>query len=348
MQSSTVVNGGVGIANSGGNYAAGNESENVAVNAQGASGFLGSNVASGGGNTSNGTASITTGAATAVGNDSSTEISQAAATGGGGPVDVVVQAPTVINAGAGVANSGGNYASGNDSQNVAVNAQGATGLIASNTAEGGGNTSNGTATIVTGAANAVGNSSETTIITDATTGPDTGLGLDVVVQAPVVVNAGLGVANSGLNLAEGNESFNVAINAQLANGLVAGNVSGGGGNTSNGTASIVTGTATGVGNSSITEVDLGANTGDDGGLDVVVQPAFILNAGFAVANSGFNSARPNTSSNLAVNFQVVNGVIVVNLVDAGGNNSAGTATIGTGAASGIGNDSFTRVRQRLA
>ncbi|MDQ2648940.1 MAG: hypothetical protein M3Z03_05250 [Actinomycetota bacterium] len=348
MQDATVVNGGAGIANSGGNYAAGNQSQNGAVNVQQASGFLGANVASGGGNTSNGTASITTGSATAVGNSSSTRVNQSAATGGAGPVDVVVQTPTVINAGAGIANSGGNYAAGNESGNLAVNVQDADGAVAGNIASGGGNTSNGTATIVTGAADAVGNSSETVINTSADTGDDDGLGLDVVVQAPAVINVGLGVANSGLNWAEGNESQNGAINVQIATGLFAGNFGGAGGNTSNGTAAIVTGSATGVGNSSITNVGLAADTGDDDGLDVVVQPAFVLNAGFGLANSGFNSARPNQSGNLAVNFQVVNGVIVVNLVDAGGNNSNGTAIIGTGAANGVGNQSFTRVRQRLA
>jgi hypothetical protein len=348
VQDATVVNGGAAAANSGGNVAVGNNSTNGSANVQGAAGFLGSNVSSGGGNTSNGTASVVTGPATAVGNDSTTGVAQSADTGGPGPgVDVVVQDADVINAGGALANSGGNVAVGNNSTNGSLNAQGAIGGVASNVG-GGGNTSNGTATIATGAATAVGNSSDTGISQAAATGPD-GLapGLDVVIQDSDVINIGLAVANSGGNLAVGNNSFNLDLNLQGAVGLVASNV-GGAGNSSNGTAAILTGPATAVGNDSVTGVDQAANTGSGPGLNLVFQDPFILNAGFALANSGINGAVGNNSFNLALNVQLAAGLIASNVNDAVGNTSNGNAGVATGAANAAGNRAITAVRQRLA
>jgi hypothetical protein len=347
-QDATVVNGGGAVANSGGNYAVGNDSTNVAVNSQSANGFLGANSGGGGGNASNGSASITTGSATAVGNQSTTTVNQSADTGdGGGGIDVVAQPATVVNAGGAVANSGGNYAVGNDSTNVAVNDQDATGIIASNVG-GGGNASNGTATIETGAATAVGNQSTTTVMQAAATGTDGPFGLDVVVQPATVVNLGVGIANSGLNFAEGNDSFNLAFNFQDATGLLASNIAGGG-NASDGHASIITGPATAIGNDAITTVDQGADTGTNGlGLDIVYQPAFVLNAGFALANSGFNGATGNDSFGLAINVQNTAGIIASNVANAVGNASNGSAGVASGAATAAGNKAITAVRQRLA
>ena len=57
------------------------------------------------------------------------------------------QAAPVVNAGVGVANSGGNVAVGNASTNVAGCAQGAAGFIASNSCDAGGS-SNGSATVI--------------------------------------------------------------------------------------------------------------------------------------------------------------------------------------------------------
>jgi hypothetical protein len=350
VQPATVVNAGGAVANSGGNEAVGNDSANVAVNSQTANGFLGANSSSGGGNASKGSASITTGAATAVGNNSTTTVSQTAATGGAGAgPDVVVQPATVVNAGVAVANSGGNVATGNDSFNVAVNDQDATGVIASNAAGGGGNASDGTATIVTGSATAVGNQSATTITQAATTGDDA-LGIDVVVQPATVVNLGAAVANSGLNSATGNDSFNLAFNFQDANGLIASNVANGAGNASDGHASVLTGAATAVGNDSMTSIDTAATTGDDGlGLNVVYAPAFVLNAGFALANSGFNGpVVGNDAFGLVVNVQSAGGLIASNVANAVGNSSLGSASVATGAANAAGNKAITAVRQRLA
>ena len=349
VQDAGVVNAGGAVANSGGNRAVGNDSTNVAVNSQSANGFLGANSASGGGDTSNGTASVTTGAASAVGNSSTTNVTQSAATGGNGPgPDVVVQRAGVVNAGAAAANSGGNSATGNDSFNLAVNDQEANGLVASNAAAGGGNNSNGTASVTTGPATAVGNQSTTTITQAADTG-DGALGIDVVVQPVAVVNVGVAAANSGFNAATGNDSFNLAFNSQDATGLIASNAATGGGNHSDGHATVLTGAATAIGNDSITLVDQAANTGHHAlGLDIVYQPAFILNAGFALANSGFNFPTGNDAFGLVVNVQNAAGLVASNVAGATGNTSNGTAGVATGAAQAAGNKTITAVRQRLA
>ncbi|HEV7888719.1 MAG TPA: hypothetical protein VGO92_14270, partial [Acidimicrobiales bacterium] len=77
-QDANVTNAGVGVANSGGNVAVGNASDNTSGCVQGAVGVIANNSCAAS-NTSDGTASITTGDATAVGNQSSTAVSQAVA-----------------------------------------------------------------------------------------------------------------------------------------------------------------------------------------------------------------------------------------------------------------------------
>jgi hypothetical protein len=219
------------------------------------------------------------------------------------------------------------------------------GLVASNTADGG-NTSTGTATIVTGAATAVGTDADTTITQAATDADGDGV-LDVTVQDATVVNLGFAVANSGLNDATGNDSFNLALTGQFADGLVALN-NAGGSNTSDGNASIITGSATAVGVDAGISVDQGVADVDDDDIDIVFQQPFILNLGGAFANSGGNSVTGNDSFNLALLVQGSGGLVVANLNPGGGNTSSGGASITSGNANAAGTKVILAVRQRLA
>lgn len=254
-------------------------------------------------NESNGTAVIETGDANAVGNVSNTEINQTAgatggaggSTGGSAGVD---QDATVVNEGAASANTGANTAIGNNSLNVARNRQSSvasslgtttTGTIpglnnAANDSQAS-NTSNGTAAISTGDANAVGNVANTEInqTADAAGGSDGVLGGNAGVdQDATVVNVGEANANTGANTAIGNNSTNVAENRQRAvavgdDGIVdpccpgpeatntASNTSSAT-NVSDGTAAVTTGDANAAGNVADTEINqTGTAAGGGGG-----------------------------------------------------------------------------------
>ncbi len=200
-------------------------------------------------NTSNGTAGITTGAAEAAGNVSKTTVDQAAASGKGNGLAIVVQHTDVLNLGLAAANTGGNLALGNASFNLAANLQGAAGLIATNNGSAT-NASNGSASIKTGGAKASGNSSTTDVGQGIDIDPD---GFGLVFQAIHPTNAGLGVANSGLNGAIGNPSFNADILAQVSFGPLATN-SGLAGSLSDGFATVLTGAGNGVGSQSTTTI----------------------------------------------------------------------------------------------
>jgi hypothetical protein len=340
VQDSTVVNGGVGVANSGGNVAVGNASQNAAGCGQAAVGFLANNSCDAS-NQSDGTASITTGSASATGNESQTSVQQAASNDddGGAGLDVTVQDSHVVNAGVGLANSGGNVAVGNASRNLAGCGQLAVGFIANNSCDAS-NESDGHATIVTGDATAVGNMSKTNVSQQADGGD--GNGLDVTVQHAGVANLGLGIANSGGNLALGNVSGNLALDLQGAFGVVANNTANAS-NKSNGSASIKTGNATGIGNSSDTEISQKA-TGDTNGLGLVIQSAPVLNAGLGIANSGLNAELGNGSLNAAIIAQVSFGLLSNNVANPS-NWSDGFAFELTGNATGIGNQSHTAIKQ---
>src|SRR5690606_19958226 len=103
-----------------------------------------------------------------------------------------------------------NNAAGNTSTNSSgfvQNASNPTGL-ASNAASST-NASNGSATIVTGAAAATGNKSDTSIAqSGGGTGDGDPGGLLVIGQGATVTNLGIGIANSGGNNAVGNTSTN--------------------------------------------------------------------------------------------------------------------------------------------
>ncbi len=164
-QSAEVENAGAAAANTGGNVAVGNASENEAVNLQGAFALGDDDEAvavniGGAANVSDGTAVIVTGDATAIGVAAWTGIAQLAG-GGGGGLSLTEQEAEVVNAGLAGANTGGNIAVGNVSDNEAVNLQVAFALgdddeaVAMNLG-GAANVSDGTAVIWTGDATAVG------------------------------------------------------------------------------------------------------------------------------------------------------------------------------------------------
>jgi hypothetical protein len=254
---------------------------------------------------------------------------------------ITSQDANVTNAGVGVANSGGNVAVGNTSDNSGGCIQGAVGVIANNSCDAS-NSSDGTAEITTGSATAVGNQSTTAVSQDVAA-PDDGAGLVVTAQDADVTNAGVGVGNSGLNAAVGNDSDNTGGCLQGAVGFVANN-SCDASNSSDGTASIHTGDATGIGNMSSTAIAQDATGGDGAGLAVVLQDADVTNVGIGLANSGGNLALGNISDNLGGCGQLALGFIANNTCDAS-NSSDGTASIVTGNATGIGNKSATGIHQ---
>ena len=397
-QGSAVINIGVAEANTGGNTATGNTSNQItnltqtATNAPAPATFVAlipvaSNSADTS-NTSDGSASIITGDAAAAGNVSLTHLTQS----GEGSADGVVPIPQgalVVNAGQAAANSGNNTATGNSSnattgtvllpitQNATIgaglagNTTIAGGAIASNSADIA-TVSDGDASITTGNAAATGNSSGTYL--SQTIDPS---GLVLNAQGALVLNLGDASADTGNNTATGNSSTGeliqttqtVALNTGTPSTLVAGQATAANGlsvtNGSDGSAGIVTGNASALGNDSTTDVRQDA-TGSIDGLGLIVQPqaAVVANLGQAQASSGSNTATGNNSirqfrarpvpnlpgapiQNAAIGAgsTVVAGVVTAsNQLDAS-LTSDGSASISTGDASATGNKSDTDLSQ---
>ena len=268
-QGGGVSNSGDATAGTGGNSAVGNQSANTAAasNTGTVTGLLGNllgiNLSLGAPqNTSNGTAAVTTGPATAAGNNSSGAVNQA--NGGGGRRSGASQSGSVSNAGSADANTGGNSAVGNQSTNVASTTQNITGgLLGIGVVIGGPtNVSNGTATINTGEAAATGNVADGSVTQGNGGGGHVPFGLGpglgsgfcsrVSHQVADVSNQGSASADTGNNEAVGNASTNTATSGGALSGGILGLdlTLGGPSNTSDGTASVNTGTATAVGNES--------------------------------------------------------------------------------------------------
>jgi hypothetical protein len=275
------------------------------------------------------------------------------------------QDATTTNVGVGVANTGGNAAVGNASTNSATSDQ-----TASATGGGGAgndtvavndsntsNNSNGSATIVTGHANAVGN--DATNNTQQVAKADDAAGAPFVLadQDVTTTNIGVGVANTGLNVAAGNLSDNTSDVDQHAT------ANGGGGdavavntgtasNNSNGTATIITGNATAVGNQALNNAVQVVDADGASSFVLADQSVDTLNAGFGIANSGINFAFGNLSTNDNTPSQTATAVggagdqIAANTITAT-NNSAGNALIATGNATGIGSASVNNNSQVL-
>ncbi|MDP9006691.1 MAG: hypothetical protein M3N15_07250, partial [Actinomycetota bacterium] len=222
-QSASVSNTGRASADTGGNVAIGNASDNEASNDQDADahgGRHGDAIATNDGaaeNTSDGTATIETGDARAAGVVANTAVNQEAE---GRNAD---QSARVRNNGRAHADTGDNLAIGNVSDNEASNDQDADArggrrgdAIASNFGEAS-NDSDGTATIETGDAEAAGVLAHTAINQEATDDGGRrwrgGGGSD---QSVRVSNTGRASADTGDNVAIGNASDNEASNDQDA------------------------------------------------------------------------------------------------------------------------------------
>ncbi len=315
------------------------------------------------GTSSQGAGAAQSGDATAVGNRSGTQKNQTASTSGAlGNVQVIDQTAAVANVGVAVADTGNNRAVGNQSVNTADTDQTALNALGGATNSGtAANSSNGTALISTGHASAFGNQSNTTINQSANGSAHGGLGgILVVTQTGAVLNAGVAQATTGGNDAEGNSSDNEVGLLQTANATagLASN-SGKSQNTSDGLATISTGNSSAVGNQSDTKVTQStqgsAGGPDPGGLQLLNQLGFVVNAGIATANSGGNEADGNEShndddeqinQNIGVDSAPPEGPVGVasNTADAS-NWSNGTGQIWTGPTSAVGNQSTTELSQ---
>ena len=368
-QTAAVANVGVAVANTGGNRAVGNESANEAENHQFAFNALGGATNTGAStNASDGTARVSTGNASAIGNQSNTTINQSAngsVHGGLGSILVVSQTGTVLNAGVALADTGQNEAVGNTSNGRAGFIQGAAAAagLASNSASAR-NESDGLATISTGSASATGNQADTKV-TQSTQGsaggPDPG-GLQLLNQLGFVVNAGIATASTGENQATGNQANNIISGGEQQIGTDGPPVDGPVGvasvigdalNWSDGSAAIWTGAASATGNQSTTELSQTSDSGVHGlGASLVPQAAAVLNLGVATANSGDNVATGNASVNeqsLSQGIPATDGVdisVQSNVADVG-NTSDGSASIRTGAAVAGGNRSSSNVSQQV-
>ncbi|MCA1683919.1 MAG: hypothetical protein LC708_02155, partial [Actinobacteria bacterium] len=371
-----VWNNGTATANTGFNAATGSGSLNLATTDQDADIDDGDGISVPGNfgtanNHSDGSASVSTGAATATGNASSTDVGQSVALGGA-TIAFVDQDTGVVNRGTAGANTGGNTATGNGSSGIASTDQSASvdadtdadPVVAANFGEAT-NHSDGWAGVTTGAAAATGNDSdETTSVSQSVSG-DAAIAL--VDQEAGVRNRGSATASTGGNVAVGNASFKNAYTTQMsdvdagasASSVVASN-DGIASNDSNGSASVDTGDAWATGNAATTWVsqDADLSTPDDG-FALIDQEAWVRNVGRADASTGNNLALGNVSSNLAYTEQhahvdvdpqrrfTADDVVVANDASAA-NTSDGSADIWTGSASATGNSSTTDVTQAAA
>lgn len=282
-QNATTTNIGIGVSNTGGNAAIGNASTNTVGGSQSATatGGTGDAVASNTLNSSNnsdGTANIVTGNANSTGNQATNNTQQVlnADDGNGQPV-IVDQNSDTTNIGIGVSNTGLNAALGNVSTNDITVDQTADATstdgdaIASNSGDVS-NNSDGSASIITGNANALGSQStnRTVQVVDASD-PDS---LVLADQNVTNLNLGLAFANTGLNFGAGNLSTNTVNPTQTAtasgdgdaiapNSLVVDNVT-------NGSVVIATGNAGATGNTAVND---NTQTLDADGVSYVKDPS---------------------------------------------------------------------------
>jgi len=215
-------------------------------------------------NNSNGTALIETGDACAAGNVAANVVNQNAATFAPfASFIVTVQDANINNTGVGIANSGLNAAQGNQTNGnfIAISPQialalalgGGDDLAIANNAARNSNSTDGTAGIKTGHATATGNWATNGVSQEAWSfggGP-----LNITLQSAPMNNFGVGIANTGLNNGQGNQTTGIllAVSPQLAIGLSLGGLGIGNNaadtsNSSNGTSGIATGNATATGN----------------------------------------------------------------------------------------------------
>ena len=288
VQVAIIVNIGIGLAGSGGNVAA-TESATSPRPVSSIAMIVGNETAGAGG-TGPTPAQISTGGANATGNTGTTQVTQSIVLTGN---DVASQLAAVLNLGVGVSNSGLNFALAS----VTGNNTGSPSSVTFVTLGGG-------ASIGTGGASALGNRS-TSAVFQVVTVSASGNGSLLVVQRAIIVNFGLALANSGLNVAGGGALSgtlpNPAMQAQAQQLLLMllssdtaspGSASlGVTGASGGGVVAIGTGGATAIGNDTTTGIDqtvTGSVTGDD--TAQAIQDAWVGNFGLGVANSGANGA----------------------------------------------------------
>jgi hypothetical protein len=249
---------------------------------------------------------------------------------------VVVQVAIVVNVGIGIAGSGRNFAA--DNAVVPVSASVAMIISRGETAAGGGSGGPTPTQINTGAAFATGNTGTTKVTQSLVL-----TGRDVSSQLASVLNLGVGVSNSGLNLALAAVSTNNAGGPKSATFVTIG-----------GGTSIATGNAGALGNRSTSAVLQSVTvTASGNGNLLVVQRAVIVNFGLALANSGLNAA--GAAVNAALPGVGDAQQLLLALLGAGPDatgpallsGGSGPTIIGTGLASAIGNDTKTGIIQKV-
>ena len=305
------------VANTGGNIAIGNSSTTRRDGSQDALNLLGPAVEHRArrGNGSNGSASISTGNASAVGNQSTTNAHAGRQQRGGqlGGILIIDQNAAVLNSGVALANSGGNDAprqrlrqrrrSSSSGANAERPAWPPTTARPPTTPTARPRSAPATPS-------AIGNESDTNVMQSGhgSAGGDLG-GLVIIEQGALVANAGIGVASTGGNTATGNESFNFngggfppegaavvqqnPVDVPVITGVVSNTAEAS--NTTDGTASINTGNAIAQGNGSSSNVDQTASGDVQGPGALTSQVTSVLNAGFGGADSGGNAAVGNAA-----------------------------------------------------
>lgn len=285
VQVAVIVNIGIGLAGSGGNIA-GAESATPPKLVSSVAMIVGNEAAGAGAGPTG--AAIHTGSANATGNTGTTQVTQSIVLTGN---DVAAQLAAVLNIGVGVSNSGLNFALAAVSGNTSGTPSSVTFV-----------TTGGGSSIATGAAGALGNRSTSTVFQVVTVSAS-GNGSLLVIQRAIIVNFGLALANSGLNVAGGG-----ALNATMPDPAAAqqlllmlldsgsaapGAASAGGSNSASGGGAIAigTGAAHAIGNDTTTGIRqevAGSVSGDDTAR--AMQDAWVGNFGLGVANSGGNGA----------------------------------------------------------
>jgi hypothetical protein len=282
VQVAVIVNIGIGLAGSGGNVAD-TESMSPPKPISSVAMIVGSEAAGAG--TGPTPVSIGTGNASSTGNSGSTKVTQSIVLTGN---DVAQQLAAVLNLGVGVANSGLNFALAAVSGNNSGSPSSVTFV-----------TAGAPSSITAGSASALGNRS-TSAVFQVVTVSASGNGSLLVIQRAVIVNFGLALANTGLNVAGGG-----ALNAAMPDPAAAQQLllmllgsggaapgaaltgTGGGG----GPIAIGTGNAHAVGNDTTTGIHqtvTGSVTDDE--TAKAIQDAWVGNFGIALANTGANGA----------------------------------------------------------
>jgi hypothetical protein len=272
-------------------------------------------------------ASVASGDATSVGGGTQDAISQQATAVATQAAHIVItQLALIVNIGLALSNSGADTAAAtNDPPGAGVSLVG---------------TGNASVTGLTGS----------TAVTQVVHLLDTSEHTD---QTAAVTNVGVGVGNTGANVATG------AMSAVEPDGTAVA-VSWGPSDSSSDSSSVRTGSATAVGDlSHTTIVQVAMGSASDDGTLTITQRAVVVNFGAALANSGFDTASASGGDDAAL---LVRGIVLALLAmlqpsaptatvsssSASTLASGSTAAVSTGNALAVGNASSTGIRQLAA